>query len=187
MRSVNRARLAAAVAGLCGMLPLVVMSSAIAKTAGEIDAGVAAAREQCVAQIPACKAAAEKAQGMLVFPEVTKAAIGVGGSYGEGALIVGDKNAGYYSTASASVGLQLGAQKSAQIIMFMTADALEKFRNSSGWEAGANAQVAMIDEGKAADIGVIVAESPVIAFVFGQKGLMGDLSVQGSKITKLER
>ena len=73
------------------------------------------------------------------------------------------------------------------MIMYMTAEALDQFRNSSGWEAGANAQVAMIDEGKAADIGVIVAESPVIAFVFGQKGLMGDLSVEGSKITKLER
>jgi lipid-binding SYLF domain-containing protein len=187
MRTTNGLRLAAAAAGLCGILPLALISSATAKTAAEIDAGVEAARDQCAAQIPACKAAAEKAQGMLVFPEVTKAAVGVGGSYGEGALIVADKNAGYYSATSASVGLQLGAQKSTQIIMFMTAEALDKFRNSSGWEAGANAQVTMIDEGKAADIGVIVAESPVIAFVFGQKGLMGDLSVEGSKITKLER
>ena len=124
---------------------------------------------------------------MLVFPEVTKAAIGVGGSYGEGALIVGDKTAGYYSTTSASIGLQLGAQKSAQIIMFMTAEVLDKFRNSSGWEAGANAQVTMIDEGKAANMSSVMADNPVIAFVFDQRGLMGDLSVQGSKITKLER
>jgi lipid-binding SYLF domain-containing protein len=187
MSSMKRARLAAMAAGLCGILTLTVASSAIAKTAAEIDAGVETARDQCVAQIPACKAAADKAQGMLVFPEVTKAAIGVGGSYGEGALIVGDKNAGYYSTASASVGLQLGAQKSAQIIMFMTPEALDKFRNSSGWEAGANAQVTMIDQGKAADINSVMADNPVIAFVFGQTGLMGDLSVQGSKITKLER
>ena len=124
---------------------------------------------------------------MLVFPEVTKAGIGVGGSYGEGALIVGDKTAGYYSTASASVGLQLGAEKYAQIIMFMTPEALDKFRASSGWEAGANAQVTMIDQSKAANISSVVAANPVIAFVFGQKGLMGELSVQGSKITKLDR
>jgi lipid-binding SYLF domain-containing protein len=117
---------------------------------------------------------------------VTKAAVGVGGSYGEGALIVGGKNAGYYSATSASIGLQLGAQTSAQIIMFMTAEALDKFRNSSGWEAGANAQVTMIDEGKAADIDAVLRSTPVVAFVFGQKGLMGDLSVEGSKITKLE-
>jgi lipid-binding SYLF domain-containing protein len=146
------------------------MPSASAKTAAEIDAGVEAARDQSAAQIPA-----------------TKAAVGVGGSYGEGALIVGGKNAGYYSATSASIGLQLGAQTSAQIIMFMTAEALDQFRNSSGWEAGANAQVTMIDEGKAADIDSVLRSTPVVAFVFGQKGLMGDLSVEGSKITKLER
>jgi lipid-binding SYLF domain-containing protein len=187
MRTMKRVRLAALAAGLCGGLWLALPTSATAKTAAEIDAGVEAARDQCAAQIPGCNAAAEKAHGMLVFPEITKAAIGVGGSYGEGALIVGDKTAGYYSTASASIGLQLGAQKFAQIIMFMTTEALDKFRNSAGWEAGATAQVTMIDEGKAANISSVMAANPVIAFVFGQKGLMGDLSVQGSKITKLER
>jgi lipid-binding SYLF domain-containing protein len=183
----NRLRLATLAAGLCGILPLAVTCSATAETAAEIDAGVESARDQCAAQITGCNAAAEKAQGMLVFPEVTKAAVGVGGSYGEGALIVGDKTAGYYSTAAASVGLQLGAERYAQIIMFMTAEALDKFRNSSGWQAGANAKVTMIDKGKAADIGSVIADNPVIAFVFGQKGLMGDLSIEGAKITKLER
>ena len=182
----NRRR-AALAAGVWGVLTLGLTSSAGAATAAAIDAGVATARAQCAAQIPGCQEAAGKAQGMLVFPEVTKAAIGVGGSYGEGALIVGDKTAGYYSTASASVGLQLGAEKYAQIIMFMTTDALDKFRASSGWEAGANAQVTMIDQSKAANISSVVAANPVIAFVFGQKGLMGELSVQGSKITKLDR
>jgi lipid-binding SYLF domain-containing protein len=187
MHRMNCPRLAAVVAGLYGILALATASSVTAETTAKIDTGVEAARDQCAAQIPGCKEAAEKAAGTLVFPEVTKAAVGIGGSYGEGALIVGDKTAGYYSTASASVGLQLGAQKSAQIIMFMTAEALDKFRNSSGWEAGANAQVTMIDEGKAANISSVMADNPVIAFIFGQKGLMGDLSVQGSKITKLER
>jgi len=187
MRAINRVRPAAVAAGLCGILALALASSASAKTAAEIDAGVKAARDQCAAQIQGCNAAAEKAQGMLVFPEITKAAVGVGGSYGEGALIVGDKTAAYYSTTAASIGLQLGAQSYAQIIMFMTPEALDKFRNSSGWEAGANAQVTMIDQGKAADIRSVIADNPVVAFVFGQKGLMGDLSIQGSKITKLER
>ncbi len=187
MRTMKSVRLAGLAAGLCGSLTLATASQASAGTAAEIDAGVQTARAQCVAQIPGCKAAAEKAQGMLVFPEITKAAIGVGGSYGEGALIVGDQTAGYYSTAAASVGLQLGAQKYAQIIMFLTPAALDKFRSSSGWEAGANAQVTMIDQGKAADINSVMANNPVLAFVFGQKGLMGDLSIQGTKITKLER
>ena len=187
MHGVNCPRLGAMAAGLYGILALAVTSCATGEKPSKIDAGVRAARDQCAAQMPGCNTAAEKAQGMLVFPEVTKAAIGIGGSYGEGALIAGDRTAGYYSITSASAGLQLGAQKVAQIIMFMTPEALNKFRNSSGWEAGANAQVTMIDQGKAANISSVMANNPVIAFVFGQKGLMGDLSIQGSKITKLER
>ena len=119
MRRMNSSRLAAVTEGLYGILALAVMSSATAETTAQIDAGVKAARDQCGAQIPGCNEATEKAAGMLVFPEVTKAAVGVGGAYGEGALIVGDKTAGYYSTTSASVGLQLGAHETAQIIMFI--------------------------------------------------------------------
>jgi lipid-binding SYLF domain-containing protein len=166
---------------------MMLAAPAWAETAAEIDAGVEAARDACAADIAGCETAAEKAQGMLVFPKVTKGAIGVGGSYGEGALIVDDRPAGYYSTAAASIGLQLGGETYSQIIMFTTSEALADFRNSSGWEAGANAKVAMIDQGKAADVNSLIADNPVVAFIFGQKGLMGDLSVQGSKITKLDR
>ena len=166
---------------------MMLAAPAWAETAAEIDAGVEAARDACAADIAGCETAAEKAQGMLVFPKVTKGAIGVGGSYGEGALIVDDKTQGYYSTAAASIGLQLGGETYSQIIMFTTPEALADFRNSSGWEAGANAKVAMIDQGKAADVNSLIADNPVVAFIFGQKGLMGDLSVQGSKITKLDR
>jgi lipid-binding SYLF domain-containing protein len=180
-------RSAALATSVGAVLTLAAASSASAKTAAEIDAGVQAARARGTAQIQGCKAAAEKAQGMLVFPEVTKAAVGIGGSYGEGALIVGGKTEGYYSTTSASIGLQLGAQTASQIIMFMTPPALDQFRKSSGWEVGANAQVTMIDQGKAADIDATLRGTPVVAFVFGQKGLMGDLSIKGAKITKLER
>jgi lipid-binding SYLF domain-containing protein len=182
MRVTSLAQLGA-VMGIGALL----VAPAAAETAAEIDAGVEGARDKCAADVVGCETAAEKARGMLVFPKVTKGAIGVGGSYGEGALIVDDKPAGYYSTAAASIGLQLGAETYSQIIMFMTPEALANFQNSSGWEAGANAKVTMIDQGKAADINAMIADSPVLAFVFGQQGLMGDLSVQGAKITKLER
>lgn len=185
MRVTNLAQIAAMVG-----VGVLLAAPAWAETAAEIDAGVEAARDKCAADVPGCETAAEKAQGMLVFPEVTKGAIGIGGSYGEGALIVDDRNAGYYSTAAASIGLQLGGETYSQIIMFMTPAALENFRNSSGWEVGANAKVTMIDQGKAADINAIIADNadnPVVAFVFGQQGLMGDLSVEGAKITKLDR
>lgn len=166
---------------------LMLAAPAGAETAAEIDAGVRAARDACAAEVVGCEAAAEQAQGMLVFPEVTKGAIGIGGSYGEGALIVDDRAEAYYSTAAASIGLQLGAETYSQIIMFMTPEALENFRNSSGWEAGASAKVTLIDQGKAADIRSVIADNPVVAFVFNQQGLMGDLSVEGAKISKLDR
>ena len=166
---------------------MLLSAPAWAETAAEIDAGVQTARDRCAADVPGCEVAAESARGMLVFPSVTKGAIGIGGSYGEGALIVDDRTAGYYSTAAASIGLQLGGETYSQIIMFMTPEALQNFETSSGWEAGANAKVTAIDQGKAADIRSIIAESPVVSFVFGQQGLMGDLSVEGAKITKLDR
>jgi lipid-binding SYLF domain-containing protein len=175
----------AQMAAVLGVMVLAV--PALAETAAEIDAGVETARDKCAADVPGCETAATKAQGMLVFPEVTKGAIGVGGSYGEGALIVDDKPEGYYSTAAASIGLQLGGETYSQIIMFMTRGALDDFRNSSGWEVGANAKVTLIDQGKAGDINSIIANSPVIAFIFGQQGLMGDLSIEGAKISKLDR
>ena len=102
-------------------------------------------------------------------------------------MIVDEETKGYYSTAAASIGLQLGGQSYSQIIMFMTTEVLDGFLNSSGWEAGVNAKVAMIDKGKAADVSSVIANNPVIGFVYGQKGLMGDLSVEGAKVTKLDR
>jgi lipid-binding SYLF domain-containing protein len=173
---------AAAVVVVAGM-----MAVALADTAAEIDAGVTATRNTCASQVAGCEAAATKAQGMLVFPEITAAGVGIGGSYGEGALIVGNATVGYYSTSAASIGLQLGAEKQSQIIMFMTPRALEDFQHSSGWQAGADAKVTLIDKGNSANIDTMINKQPVIAFVFGQKGLMGGLTVEGAKITKIER
>ena len=162
-------------------------AAAWADTAAQIDAGVNTARDACAKHVNGCEAAAVKAQGMLVFPEITAAGVGIGGSYGEGALIIGGATVGYYSATSGSIGLQLGAEKHSEIIMFMTPQALAKFRASSGWQAGADANVTLIDKGNSADIDTLVGTDPVIAFVFGQRGLMGDLSIEGSKIHKIQR
>lgn len=160
-------------------------AAAWADTAAEIDAGVKTARDACAKHVRGCEAAAVKAQGMLVFPVITAAGVGIGGSYGEGALIVGGATVAYYSASTGSIGLQLGAEKHSEIIMFMTPQSLAKFRGSSGWQAGADANVTLIDKGNSADIDTLVGTDPVIAFVFGQRGLMGDLSVEGSKIAKI--
>jgi lipid-binding SYLF domain-containing protein len=161
-------------------------TAAEAATAAEINTKVDAAIAKCYAEITGCKALGHKSVGMLVFPDVTKAAIGVGGSYGEGALRVGGKTTAYYSTSSASIGLSIGAQESSQIIMFLTQAALEDFRNSSGWEIGANASVAVIDTGKSGSFDSETVTDPVVGFIFGETGLMADLSLKGAKIKKIE-
>lgn len=156
-----------------------------AATAAEINKGVASALQACKTQLPACNALASKAKGILVFPEVTKAAIGIGGSYGEGALLVGGTTAAYYSTKSATVGLSLGAQTRSEVIMFLTDAALQQFRASEGWEVGGSASIVAIDSGKSGSVDTESIKDPVVGFIFGEKGLMADLSFEGAKIQKI--
>ncbi len=129
----------------------------------------------------------EKAKGILVFPTVFKAGFGIGGEYGEGALRIKGKTVDYYSTAAASIGFQIGAQKKTIIIAFMQADALNKFRNSSGWKIGADASVAVIAIGAGGAIDSASINEPIIAFVLDQKGLMYNITLEGAKITKLKK
>ena len=128
-----------------------------------------------------------QASGYLVFPRVIKVGIGIGGETGEGALRVGGKTDGYYRTSSGSIGFQLGAQAKSIVIAFMTQDALDKFRNSTGWKAGVDGSVALIDIGIGKAIDTNNLKDPVIGFIFGSKGLMYNLTLEGSKFTKLDK
>ena len=111
----------------------------------------------------------------------------MGGEYGEGALRIGGKSADYYSTMAASVGFQLGAQAKSIVIVFTQEDALKQFRNSDGWKAGVDGSVALISLGMGDSLDTINVKDPIVAFVFGQKGLMYNLTLEGSKFTKLKR
>ena len=126
-----------------------------------------------------------KARGVLVFPSVIAAGFWIGGQYGEGALRVGGRTVGYYSTAGGSFGLQIGAQSKALIFLFMTQDALDKFRNSEGWAVGADATVAVVKVGANGDINTTTATGPVQAFVLTNAGLMAGVSLEGTKVTRL--
>lgn len=126
------------------------------------------------------------AAGYLVFPRVIKIGIGIGGETGEGALLVGGKTAGYYRTSSGSIGFQLGAQAKAIVIAFMTKEALDKFVNSDGWKIGIDGSVALIDLGAGKTIDSHNIKDPVVGFIFGSKGLMYNLTLEGSKIHKQE-
>jgi lipid-binding SYLF domain-containing protein len=127
-----------------------------------------------------------KARGVLVFPSVIQAGFWVGGQYGEGALRVGGQTAGYYSTAGGSFGLQIGAQSKAIIFLFMTQDALDRFRNSEGWAAGVDATVAVVQVGANGNIDTSTATAPVEAFVLTNAGLMAGVSLEGTKVTRLK-
>jgi lipid-binding SYLF domain-containing protein len=128
-----------------------------------------------------------QAAGYLVFPRVIKAGIGIGAETGEGVLRVGGSTVGYYRTSSGSIGLQLGAQAKSIVIAFMTREALDKFRNSSGWKVGVDGSIALIDVGVGKTIDTDNIRDPVVGFIFGSKGLMYNLTLEGSKFTKLDK
>ncbi|WP_373683045.1 YSC84-related protein [Paraburkholderia sp. UYCP14C] len=151
----------------------------------QIDAGVDGAIAKLYDTVKGSRELVGKAQGVLVFPAVKKAAFIVGGSYGEGALRVGGASVGYYSTAAASFGLQAGADSSAVFFLFMTQDALTKFRNSSGWSAGADASVSLLKVGANGTIDTGSINSEVVAVVLTNAGLMADVSVAGTKVTRM--
>ncbi len=158
-----------------------------AKSAKEIDVRVDTALERFNNDIKGGKEFLKTAKGVLVFPSVIKAGIGIGGEYGEGALRINGKTVDYYSTAAASIGFQLGAQSKTVIVVFMQADALKKFRASSGWEAGVDGSVALIELGAGGSIDTTNIKRPIVGFVFGNKGLMYNLTLEGSKYTKIVR
>lgn len=175
-----------AFAVLIGIGCLFLCCSSFAATAERIDENV---NDSLVLfrEVKGADAIIKKAEGILVFPKVIKAGIGIGGEYGEGALRIKGKTVDYYSTAAASIGFQLGAQKKTIIIAFMDKDALDKFRDSSGWKIGVDASVAVIAIGAGSAIDSSEINEPIIGFIFDQKGLMYNLTLEGAKITKLEK
>jgi lipid-binding SYLF domain-containing protein len=161
-------------------------SMAFAKTAKEIDVSVDVALEQFKKDVPGAEEFLKSAKGVLVFPEVIKGGFIVGAAYGEGALRIDDKTVDYYSTGGAAFGFLAGAQSMRVIIVFMQEDALKKFRASKGWEAGVDGSIALIDVGASGSLDTTNIKDPIVAFAFGTKGLMADLSLTGSKYTKIE-
>jgi len=153
----------------------------------ELDARVRESVQDLYKTSSAAHELASKASAMLVFPSIIKAGIGIGGEYGEGALLIGGQPAAYYNIASASVGFQLGVQEKAVAILFMTAESLAKFRDSKGWKAGVDGSVAIATLGAGKELDTETAKKPIIGFVYSNKGLMYNLTLEGSKITRLKR
>jgi lipid-binding SYLF domain-containing protein len=158
-----------------------------AASAAEINAGVNETLRKFYRQVGGSRQLADKAAAILVFPSVVKAGLGVGGEYGEGALRIGGKTVAYYNTISASIGFQLGAQVRSVIIVFMTKEALESFRKKNGWKVGVDGSVALITVGVGGSIDTNKITKPIIGFILGSKGLMYNLTLEGSKISRIRR
>jgi lipid-binding SYLF domain-containing protein len=172
-------------AALC----LLLLGSACTRAASSevIDAKVKEALAIFANDSPAGTELMAKAAGVLIFPDVIKMGFGVGGEYGEGALLIDGETQAYYSTAAGSFGFQLGAQFKAELIMFMTEAALQRFRSSKGWEAGVDGSVAVVTVGVGGKIDTQTIQQPIVGFVFSNRGLMYNLTLEGSKITKIDR
>ena len=172
---------------LVATLLLVFTTVAAAASKEEVNADVREAIGNFKKQTSAGYELSKKAAGMLVFPSVIKAGIGVGGEFGEGALLVKGKTVAYYNIAAASIGFQLGAQARSQIVLFMNDKVLGEFRNSKGWKAGVDGSVALATLGAGGAIDTETAKQPIIGFIFSNKGLMYNLTFEGSKITRIEK
>jgi len=166
---------------------ILTIPSAEAASKAELNAKVKATLTTFYSQVKSGRELANKASAILVFPDVFKAGFGVGGEYGEGAMLEHGKTTGYYNTASASIGFQIGAQMKSQIIMFMTRDALRTFKSSDGWKAGVDGSVALITVGVGGEIDSNTVKDPIIGFIFSNKGLMYNLTFEGSKITRIKK
>lgn len=183
--SLQRARLILSVCTIYALLALGQPSPLHAGSAEQIDIEVDATLEQFSKEVKGGKIFLQRAKGVLVFPSIIKAGFVFGGEYGEGALRINGKTADYYSTAGASFGFQMGAQSKAVVLVFLNDTALAGFRNSDGWEAGVDGSVALVEWGVGEDISTTDINEPIVAFVFNNKGLMYNLTVEGSKFTKI--
>jgi lipid-binding SYLF domain-containing protein len=160
-------------------------SAAVGDKRSEIDKNSQAALTSLYAKVPKAKEIGAKAAAILVFPKVVKAGLGIGGLHGEGALTKSGKSIGYYDTSGASVGLQIGAQTYGYVLFLMNEKAVQALDKADGFEIGVGPTVVLLDEGKAKNLTTTTMKDDIYAFVFGQKGLMAGVGIQGNKLTKI--
>jgi lipid-binding SYLF domain-containing protein len=176
-RAVVGAGLALGFAGVAG--------SASAASASKLASKSQAALTQLYNAHPRARELGAKSQAVLVFPEIIKAGALIGGQTGEGALLTKGRATAFYRTSSGSYGLQLGAQKYALALFFITNSSLDYLKKSNGWSVGSGPSVVMVDEGFAKTMNTTTLSQDVYAMIFGQKGLMAGVGIEGSKITQI--
>ena len=160
---------------------------ASAATSEDLDKDSRQALQTLYQTHPVAETMSRTAKAVLVFPNVVKAGLVFGGSYGEGELLEGGKVVDYYNTVGASWGLQAGAQSYSYAIFLMTDEAVAYLKESKGWEIGVGPTVVVVDEGAAKNLSTSSLQDDAYAFIFSQQGLMAGISIEGTKVTKIER
>lgn len=158
---------------------------AIAASASEIRSEAHAALQELYASVPGTRELGAKAKGILVFPRIVKAGFIVGAQGGDGALFKGGKTTGYYRALAASYGFQAGVEKFGYALFFLSDDSLKYLDRSDGWELGTGPTLVVADQGFQKSFSTTTLQKGVYAFIFDQKGLMGGIGIQGSKITRI--
>jgi lipid-binding SYLF domain-containing protein len=187
MRMICRRTVAVFVFAWLAAFTTIAIPRAEASSAYEIDSDVHATLRKFFRTVHGSRELVARSAAVLVFPSVIKAGIGIGGEYGEGALLSRGRTLDYYNTVSASVGFQLGAQARSVIIVFMNYEALHDFQHVDGWKVGVDGSVALITVGAGASIDTSRVVDPIVGFIFNGKGLMYNLTLEGSKISRISR
>jgi len=167
------------------LLTMLFTQVTFAKTAQEIDKEVDIAITKFKSEINGGAKFLTNVKGYLVFPTVIKAGLIVGGKYGEGALRIDNITKHYYDMTAASIGFQAGAQKYSMLIAFLSDTALQNFIHSNGWEAGVDGTITVSDWGKSKDLTSLSFEKPIVAFIYGEEGLMASVSIAGTKFRRI--
>lgn len=153
--------------------------------ASQIDRSATQALDSLYKNNPRAKTLGDKAVGVLIFPSIVKGGFIIAGQFGDGALRKGGKTVGYYRSLAASYGFQAGAQAFGYVLFFMDDDSLRYLDNSGGWEVGTGPSLVVLDAGVAKSFSTTTLQKGVYALIFNQKGLMGGIGIQGTKITKI--
>ncbi len=177
--------------GLAAALPLAAATAPAAQaqtsSANDLDRDAARALDKLYRSNPAAQAIGQKAGAILVFPNIVKAGLVFGGAYGEGELRSGSKVDGYYNSVTASWGFQAGAQSYGYVVFLMTPKAVKYVHNSQGWEVGVGPTIVVVDQGVARNLSTSTLKDDAYAFIFDQQGLMGGVSLEGTKISRIRR
>lgn len=168
------------------LLTAPLMGRASADSREEIDAKVNSALRDFRKQVKGADEFLASAKGVLVVPEVKKAGFVVAGQWGKGALWINGKTADYYKMEAGSAGFQVGYQEADFVFLFLTDAALRKFRAGDGWNVGTDAEITVIDKAAELSADTLKSSKPVMAFVFGGKGLMAGWSAKGTKFTRFK-